>query len=226
MPRRDDIAQRPGDRLRADRHRPGLRVRLLRHPGLPRAARRGPARHPGQLQPGDDHDRPEFADATYVEPITPEFVEQDHRQGAPRRAARHARRPDRAQHRDRAARGGRARAVRRRADRRQRRRDPGAARTASRSRRSSARCPRSWGAESARSRDLPHAWTTASPAPTSSATRSSCGPSFTMGGAGSGIAYDEADLRRIAGAGLHASARPPRCCSRSRSSAGRSTSSS
>src|SRR3954465_8283350 len=30
-------------------------------------------------------------------------------------------------------------------------------------------------------------------------------PSFTMGGLGSGFAYDEADLRRIAGAGLHAS---------------------
>ena len=30
-------------------------------------------------------------------------------------------------------------------------------------------------------------------------------PSFTMGGAGSGMAYDEADLRRIAGAGLAAS---------------------
>ena len=32
-------AARAGDRLRADRHRPGLRVRLLRHPGLPGAAR-------------------------------------------------------------------------------------------------------------------------------------------------------------------------------------------
>ena len=30
-------------------------------------------------------------------------------------------------------------------------------------------------------------------------------PSFTMGGAGSGIAYDESDLRRIAGSGLQAS---------------------
>src|SRR5581483_5011803 len=30
-------------------------------------------------------------------------------------------------------------------------------------------------------------------------------PSFTLGGAGSGIAYDEADLKRIAGAGLDAS---------------------
>ena len=33
-----DIKQRPGHRLRADRHRAGLRVRLLRHPGLPGAA--------------------------------------------------------------------------------------------------------------------------------------------------------------------------------------------
>ena len=39
MPRRDDIAVGPGHRLRADRDRPGLRVRLLRHPGLPGAAR-------------------------------------------------------------------------------------------------------------------------------------------------------------------------------------------
>ena len=42
-------------------------------------------------------------------------------------------------------------------------------------------------------------------APTSSATRWSSGPSFTMGGAGSGLAHDEAELRRIAGAGLQAS---------------------
>ena len=34
---------------------------------------------------------PEFADATYVEPITPEVVDDDHRQGAPGRAAAHAR---------------------------------------------------------------------------------------------------------------------------------------
>src|SRR6185437_7935293 len=34
----------PGDRLRADRHRAGLRVRLLGHPGLPGAAGGG---HPG-----------------------------------------------------------------------------------------------------------------------------------------------------------------------------------
>ena len=38
MPRRDDIQQDPPDRLRADRDRPGGRVRLLGHPGLPGAA--------------------------------------------------------------------------------------------------------------------------------------------------------------------------------------------
>ena len=41
-----------------DRHRPGLRVRLLGHPGVPGAARRGLPGRPRQLEPGDDHDRP------------------------------------------------------------------------------------------------------------------------------------------------------------------------
>ena len=45
-------------------------------------------------------------------------------------------------------------------------------------------------------------WTSCSPRPTTSATRVVVRPSFTMGGLGSGFAYDEADLRRIAGAGL------------------------
>jgi carbamoyl-phosphate synthase large subunit len=30
---------------------------------------------PGEFEPGDHHDRPEFADRTYIEPITPEVVE-------------------------------------------------------------------------------------------------------------------------------------------------------
>ena len=42
---------------------------------------------------------PELADATYIEPITPEIVEQDHREGAARRAAADDGRADRAQHR-------------------------------------------------------------------------------------------------------------------------------
>jgi carbamoylphosphate synthase large subunit len=28
----------------------------------------------GELEPGDDHDRPQFADATYVEPLTVDIV--------------------------------------------------------------------------------------------------------------------------------------------------------
>ena len=41
MPKRTDIESILHHRLRADRDRPGLRVRLLGHAGLPRAARRG-----------------------------------------------------------------------------------------------------------------------------------------------------------------------------------------
>ena len=40
---------------------------------------------------------PEFADATYIEPLLPGPVAPDHREGAPRRAAADARRPDRAE---------------------------------------------------------------------------------------------------------------------------------
>ena len=50
-------------------------------------------------------------------------------------------------------------------------------------------------------------------------------PSFTMGGLGSGLAYDEDDLRRIVGQGRRSTARPPRCCSKRASWAGRNTSS-
>ena len=42
---------------------------------------------------------PEMADATYIEPITAEAVEQDHREGAARRAAADPRRPDRPERR-------------------------------------------------------------------------------------------------------------------------------
>ena len=48
----------PDPRLRADPHRPGVRVRLLGGAGLPGAAARGLPRDPRQLEPGDDHDRP------------------------------------------------------------------------------------------------------------------------------------------------------------------------
>ena len=51
-------AHDPRHRVRPDRDRPGLRVRLLGHPGLPGLARGGLPRGPRQLQPGHDHDRP------------------------------------------------------------------------------------------------------------------------------------------------------------------------
>ena len=96
---------------------------------------------------------------------------------------------------------GRPREVRRRADRRRRRGD----RARREPRDVQARSSPTIGAESRPLGRSATRWTSASPRSTTSATRSSCGPSFTMGGAGSGIAYDEADLRRIAGAGLQAS---------------------
>ena len=58
MPRRDDLQQDRRHRLRPDRDRPGLRVRLLRRAGPAGAARGGLRDRPRQLQPGDDHDRP------------------------------------------------------------------------------------------------------------------------------------------------------------------------
>ena len=57
MPKRTDIHSILIIGSGPDRHRPGVRVRLLGHAGLPRAARRGLSRHPRQLEPGDDHDR-------------------------------------------------------------------------------------------------------------------------------------------------------------------------
>jgi carbamoyl-phosphate synthase large subunit len=50
-----------------------------------------------QQQSGDDHDRPELADRTYVEPLTPEVAGADHRARAYRRAAPDGWRPDGAQ---------------------------------------------------------------------------------------------------------------------------------
>ena len=108
---------RDGHRLRPDRHRPGLRVRLLRHPGVPRAEGRGPAGHPGQLQPGHDHDRPGVRRRDLRRADHPGVRREGHRQGASRRAAAHPRWPDRAQRRDEPPRRRHPGEVRRRADR-------------------------------------------------------------------------------------------------------------
>ena len=67
---------------------------------------------------------PEFAHRTYIEPMTVGVRRADHRARAARRDPADARRPDRAEPHGRALRGGRARALRRGADRRAARVDP------------------------------------------------------------------------------------------------------
>ena len=154
---------------------------------------RGPAGQPGQQQPGDDHDRPRGRRRHLRRAADAGVRREGHRQGAPRRAAGHPRRADRAQHRDRPLRERRAGEVRRPAHRRRRRRDQ----------------PRRGPADVQGHRPVDRRRRPAldglrapsrrrSPPPRRSATRSSSGRSFTMGGLGSGIATDEPMLRRMA----------------------------
>ena len=114
----------PGARQRPDRDRPGRRVRLLGHPGLPRAEGRGLPRRAGQLEPGHDHDRPLGGRPHLRGAARPRGGRGRHRARAARRAAAHARRADRAQPGDGADGRGRPRPLRGRADRRRRRGDP------------------------------------------------------------------------------------------------------
>ena len=58
MPKRTDLETILIIGSGPDRHRAGVRVRLLGHAGVPRAARRGLPRRARELEPGDDHDRP------------------------------------------------------------------------------------------------------------------------------------------------------------------------
>ena len=124
MPRRDDIREDPADRLGADRDRAGGRVRLLRRPGLQGAAGGGLRGRAGQLEPGDDHDRPGVRRPHLHRAAAARSGGQGDRARATGRAAADARRPDRPQPRQGAARRRHARALRRRADRRRLRGDP------------------------------------------------------------------------------------------------------
>ena len=123
LPRRDDLALDLPDRLRPDRDRPGLRVRLRRLPGAEGAARGRLPHDRRQLEPGDDHDRPRLRRPHLPRAARPRGRHRRARARAARRAAADDGRPDRAQPRARAARRGRARRARRRADRRVGRRD-------------------------------------------------------------------------------------------------------
>ena len=131
MPRRTRHRVDPGHRVGPHRHRPGLRVRLLGHPGLPGPGRGEVPGGAGQLQPGHHHDRPGHGRPHLRGAARPRRADRHHRAGAARRPAAHPRRPDRPQPDHGPGRAGRARRLRGRGDRGQRRghrhrRGPGA----------------------------------------------------------------------------------------------------
>ena len=99
----------PGHRVGPHRHRPGLRVRLLGHPGLPGAGRGGVPGGAGQLQPGHDHDRPGHGRPDLRRAARPRRAGRHHRARAARRPAAHPGRPDRPQPDHGPGRAGRAR---------------------------------------------------------------------------------------------------------------------
>ena len=180
----------------------------------------GHPRQPGELQPGDDHDRPGVRRRDLRRADHHGRAGEGDREGAPGRRAAHAGRADRAQRRGRAARGRHADASTASSSSAPTSKRSRRARTASGSRRSSrpsARRSRAAGSAT-RSRS-------ASTRPRELGLPIVVRPSFTLGGAGSGIAYDEATCDGSR-ARAWTRARPPRCSSRSRSSAGRSSSSS
>ena len=105
LPRRDDLALDLPDRLRPDRDRPGLRVRLRRLPGAEGAARGRLPDDRRQLEPGDDHDRPGLRRPHVPRAARPRGRRRRAAARAARRAAADDGRPDGAQPRARAARG-------------------------------------------------------------------------------------------------------------------------
>ena len=94
------------------------------HPGLPGAAGRGHPGLAGQLQPGDDHDRPGVRRRHLHRADHPGVRRAGDRGRAAGRHPGHPGRADRAEHRGRAARERGAGALRRGADRRRHRRHP------------------------------------------------------------------------------------------------------
>ena len=144
---------------------------------------------------------PDFADATYVEPISPDVIETiiaKEKPDAilPTLGGQTALNAAMALHE-----AGHPRQVRRRTDRRERRRDPRRVRTARSSRSSSSR----QGAEVANSRIAHTMDEVLDAAAGDLGYPMVVRPSFTMGGLGSGFAHDEEELRRMAGDGLRES---------------------
>ncbi len=197
-----------------------MRVRLLGHAGVPSAARGGHPRHPHQLQPGDDHDRPRLRRRDLHRADHLGGDRDDHREGEARRDPGHAGRPDRAQRGRPAARAWRAGEVRRRADRRQSRRHPqgrgssalqAARDRCGRGRRAQPHRPHARGGDRVRRGPRLSAGDPAVASPWAASAPASPTPARISSG------WSPTACTR---------ARPARCCWRSRSPAGRSTSSS
>ncbi len=201
MPRRRHRVD-PADRLRAHRHRPGVRVRLLRHPGVPRAPRGGLPRHPRQLEPGDDHDRPGVRRRHLRRAARPRHPHGDHRPGAARRRAADPRRADGAQPRHGARRAQRGR------------RRPGHARSSSAPTPRRSPPPRTASGSSRRcrasaspspSRARPTTWTRPASVVARVGLPVVIRPAFILGGKGTGIAVTPEEFERAAANGLAAS---------------------
>ncbi len=96
-PARSEARVGPDPGLRTGRDRPGGRVRLRRDAGVPRPAGRGDPHDPGQLEPGDDHDRPIGGRRDLPRAADGRGGRGGDRRRAPRGPARRPGRPDRAQ---------------------------------------------------------------------------------------------------------------------------------
>ena len=184
------------DRLRPDRDRPGLRVRLRGLPGAEGAARGRLPHDRRQLEPGDDHDRPRLRRPHVPRAARPRRRRRRARARAPRRAAADDGRPDGAQPRARARGGGRPRRARDRADRRGARRDQ--------PRRGPRALPhggRSRSACSVPASTIVHSLDELDGVALPAVVR----PAFTLGGHGGGFAYTREELRAQVEIGLRES---------------------
>ena len=199
--------EHPDHRRRPDRDRPGLRVRLFRRAGLQGAEGGGLPRHPGQLEPGDDHDRSRAGrrDLYRADHARHRRSASSRRSGRTRCCRPWAARP-RSTPRWRWSRTGALEQLRRRADRRQARRHR------------QGRGPQLFrdAMDRDRPRTRPRAGSCAS-LDEALAALPSVGlpaiirPSFTLGGTGGGIAYNKRGIRGHRRAAACAPRRPAKC---------------
>src|ERR1017187_7926480 len=99
------------DWLGANRHRAGVRVRLLGHAGGQSAARGRAEARPGQFEPGDDNDRSRSGGPHLYRADDAGGADEDYRARTAGRDPADGRRADRAEPGDRACRGGRTRSI-------------------------------------------------------------------------------------------------------------------